>query len=147
MGAGGLILPRHPTALRCHPQVLISRPAIRRPRRASPSCHRGKRMFVSCITGPLHQRARVCLRVCVCAVHTLNGLWWNASVCAALSYLIKYLQPLIGPHCSRADWADLAVFVCISKRAGGIRGEGVGRDAALPTHFQGMLLASRSICC
>lgn len=30
----------------------------------------------------------------------VNGLWFR-SVCAVLSYLIKYLQPLIGPSGSR----------------------------------------------
>lgn len=35
----------------------------------------------------------------------VNGLWFR-SVCALLSYLIKYLQPLIGPSGSGACWVD-----------------------------------------
>lgn len=71
--------------------ALISVGAAHKPRRALRR-HWGKTMFVYFIISYLPKGTY--------PLKMVNGLWlW--SVCAALSYLIKYLQPLIGPSGSR----------------------------------------------
>lgn len=71
--------------------ALISRRAAYRPRRARAVTGGRECLFISLF---------LTLPKGTYPLKTVNGLWLR-SVCAALSYLIKYLQPLIGPSGSR----------------------------------------------
>lgn len=64
----------------------------------------------------------------------VNGLWFR-SVCAPLSYLIKYLRPLIGPGRSRPGGGGGAprrsARVANGRRPEGARGQKLGMDAGV----------------
>lgn len=66
---------------------LISRRAAYRPRRARAVTGGRECLFISLF---------LTLPKGTYPLKMVNGLWFR-SVCAVLSYLIKYLQPLIGP--------------------------------------------------